>query len=272
MSFIATPLGYILLFLYNIIQNYGITIIVFTIIIKTALLPLTIGQLRQSKQMADFTPKMNELKKKYGHDRAKLNEKTIELQREMGVNPLKGCLPLLIQMPILIGLIRVLQYPAKYISDPALNEAVKESFLWVQRLDQPDSIHVSFLPFGIPLLPILAGLATFVSFSLNSSSSAGGMNQTTMRMMKYLFPVMIIWFGLKLPAGVILYWFISTTYQAIQQFILKKKTDKEEALKAEQLELEKKIKKEEAAAKKAEEKEKNKGKKNNNKKTTKKED
>jgi YidC/Oxa1 family membrane protein insertase len=207
MAIIATPLGKLLLFLYHLIGNYGFSIIVFTLIIKLILLPLTLNQLKQTKKVTELQPKIKELQNKYKNDKETLNIKIMELYKEHKVNPLGGCLPLLIQMPIIIGLFKVLREPVKYISNPEFLQAVNESFLWIPNLSQPDKL----------ILPILAGLTTF--FSMNSVN-AGNAPNSTVKTMNYIFPALVFWWGLSFPAGLTLYWVVSNLFQMAQQYFM----------------------------------------------------
>jgi YidC/Oxa1 family membrane protein insertase len=196
-------------FLYGLIGNYGFTIIAFTIIVKLILLPLTIQQLKSTKQMSELQPKLKELQEKYKNDKEKLNAKTVELYQQYKVNPVGGCLPLLIQMPIIFGLFAVLREPIKYITDPNFVQAVNEAFFWIPNLSQPDPI----------ILPVLAGITTY--FSMNSASTGAVQNQT-MKTMNMVFPVMILWWGRSFPAGLTLYWVVSNLFQMVQQYLLPK--------------------------------------------------
>lgn len=216
MNLIAGPLGSLLNFLYGVVSNYGLAIILFTLIIKLVLLPLTIQQLKQTKQMSEVQPKLKELQEKYKNDKEKLNIKTMELYKEHKVNPVGGCLPLLIQLPIIFGLFAVLREPTKYIADPRFAEAVNEGFFWIKNLSEPD----------LWILPILAGITTY--FSMNGPGAAPVQNQT-MKTMNMIFPVMILWWGRSFPAGLTLYWVVSNVFQMGQQYFMPKvKKSKEE--------------------------------------------
>ncbi|WZL73159.1 YidC/Oxa1 family membrane protein insertase [Clostridiaceae bacterium 35-E11] len=213
---IAKPLGILLNFFYGLVGNYGISIILFTLVIKLVLLPLTLQQLKSTKQMSEIQPKLKELQEKYKNDKETLQVKTMELYKKYKINPLGGCLPLLIQMPIIFGLFAVLRDPTKYIADPVFLQAINESFLWIPNLSKPDPI----------ILPVLAGITTY--FSMNSASTGAAQNQT-MKTMNMIFPVMILWWGRSFPAGLTLYWVISNLFQAAQQFFIPKAgTSKEE--------------------------------------------
>lgn len=210
-KFIAIPLGHLLYFLYNFIDNYGITLIVFTVIVRACLFPLYANQIKHTSKMQDMQPKLTALQKKYANDKEMLNQKMMELYSEEKFNPMKGCLPMLIQFPIIIGLFALLRNPIAYISDPSMLMAVHESFLWVPDLSQPDSW----------ILPILAGFTTYFSFSLSQSQApAEAANNSMMKMMKYFFPITIVFMGRSFPAGLTVYWFIGNLIQVFQTILL----------------------------------------------------
>ncbi|MGI6732252.1 MAG: YidC/Oxa1 family membrane protein insertase [Anaerovoracaceae bacterium] len=221
---IANPLGMLLSLLYGFIDSYGITLIVFTIIVKGVLFPLYASQIKHSAKMADLQPKMKELQRKYANDKETLNIKMMELYKEEKFNPARGCLPMLIQMPIILGLFALLRNPTTFIDSNEMLMAIHEAFVWIPDLSQPD-------PW---ILPIAAGLATFISFSLTQKStqtaevaSMGSM----MKMMRYFFPIMIVWMARSFPAGLALYWFVSSVFQIIQTMSLNVWKDKKLAQK-----------------------------------------
>jgi YidC/Oxa1 family membrane protein insertase len=202
---IAEPLGQLLFALYNFIGNYGITLIVFTIIVRAALFPLYADQIKHSSKLQDVQPKIKDIQTRYAGDKEAMNAKMMELYKEEKVNPARGCLPLLIQMPIIIGLFSLLRNPVLYISDPSMLMAIHENFLWIPDLSQPD----------LWILPILAGITTYISFA-QTSSNPQIQGNPTMVMMKYVFPIMIVWWGRSFPAGLSLYWFMGTFIQIFQ--------------------------------------------------------
>ena len=224
---IAKPLGWLLSFLYGFIDNYGITIIVFTIIVKLCLYPLYIKQTTSTARMSEIQPKMAALQRKYANDKETLNIKMAELYKEEKFNPMGGCLPMLIQMPIIMGLFALLRNPMAYMNNDSMLFAVHEKFLWIMDLSQPDKW----------ILPILAGIATFIAFSLNQQQSddAGAAAQMNgmMKMMKYIFPIMIVWMGRSFPSGLAVYWALGQVMQIFFNLHLKsvRKKMKEEAKK-----------------------------------------
>lgn len=204
-GFIAIPLGWLLSTIYGLVDNYGITLIIFTILVKGCLYPLYATQIKSTAAMSDLQPKMKALQKKYANDKETLNVKMMELYKEEKFNPMGGCLPMLIQMPIIFGLFALLRNPMAYISSDSILIAIHESFLWIMDLSQPD----------LWILPIAAGVTTFISFSQTQSQQGAANNQMApmMNMMKYFFPVMIVWMGRSFPAGLTVYWFIGTLVQ-----------------------------------------------------------
>ena len=223
LGFIAKPLGFLLDLLYGFIDNYGITLIVFTVIVKVCLYPLYIKQTKSTARMGEIQPKMQALQRKYANDKETLNIKMAELYKEEKFNPMGGCLPMLIQMPIIMGLFALLRNPMIYMTDDSMIFAFHESFLWIADLSQPD-------PW---ILPIIAGIGTFLSFTMNqamSGTAAGGQMGGMMKMMKYIFPIMILWMARAFPSGLALYWAVSQIMQIffnIHMASIRKKIKKE---------------------------------------------
>ncbi len=229
LGIIAKPLAWLLFLLYGFIKDYGITIILFTIIVKVCLYPLYIKQTKSTARMAEIQPKMQAIQRKYANDQETLNIKLAELYKEEKFNPMGGCLPMLIQMPIVMGLFALLRNPMKYMADnDSMIFAFHESFLWIEDLSQPD-------PW---ILPIIAGVATFASFSMSqalSGNNSGAENQMAgmTKMMKYIFPIMILWMARTFPSGLALYWAVGQIIQIffnIHMATVRKKLKKEAEL------------------------------------------
>lgn len=209
MGFLATPLGYLLEKLYSLIGNYGITLMVITVIIKLLLYPFYKKQIMSMAGMGQMSGKMKEIQKKYADDKQTRNEKLAELYKEEGVNPMGGCLPMIVQLVVIMALFTILRNPLAYMESATMNFAVHESFLWIRDLSQPD----------LWILPIITGLTTFVAFLMNSKNGlngsgmngaqAGAMNA----IMKYFFPIMITYLARSYPAGLAIYWFTSQFIQ-----------------------------------------------------------
>jgi YidC/Oxa1 family membrane protein insertase len=205
MGIIAKPLGWLLSVIYSYIGNYGITLLIVTVIVKFCLYPLYAKQIKSTAAMSSIQPKMMELQKKYANDKETLNQRMSELYKEEGFSPMGGCLPMLIQMPIIMGLFSLLRNPMIYITNDNMLFAIHEPFLWIKDLSQPD----------LWILPILAGVTTFISFSLSQQTMAQGPAQSNamMKIMKYFFPITILWMARSYPSGLAIYWFGSQFIQ-----------------------------------------------------------
>ena len=203
MGIIAKPIGYLLALIYKLVGNYGISLIILTVIVKLVLYPLYAKQIKSTANMSDMSEKSKEIQRRYANDKEKMNEEMQKLYAESGFNPMSGCLPMLIQFPIIMGLFALLRNPMKYMpDDPTLMFANHESFLWIKDLAQPD----------LWILPIAAGLATFFAFSMNSAMTMQqpganpGQQKAMNAIMKYFFPLSILWLARSYPAGLAIYW------------------------------------------------------------------
>ena len=220
-GFLAKIIGYVMQFIYSLVNNYGLSIIILTFLVRLCLLPLYNKQNKYTAAMADLQPKINDIQTKYAADRNTMNEKLNEVYAEAGISPLSGCLPMLIQLPIIFGLFALLRNPLTYMSGSEMAAAVHESFLWVSDLSQPDSW----------ILPLLAGITTY--FSTASTSEAGG---NSMVAMKYFFPVMLFLLGRTFPSGLALYWVVGNFFTMLQTYYFmakKKKKDREKEIEEE---------------------------------------
>jgi len=222
LSLIARPLALLLQFLYSLIGNYGISLIVLTTVIKLALYPSYKAQQLSTLGMQDLQPKMREIQNRYANDRNLMNQKMQELYQKEGVSPTAGCLPMIVQMIVIMGLFTLLRNPVQFMNSEKMVFAIHESFLWIEDLAQPD-------PW---ILPILAGIATFGSFLFTQSQtqSQNGMGDVMQKLMKYVFPIMIVWLAKSYPAGLALYWFMSQFLQIFFNLrfdMLKKKMQQE---------------------------------------------
>ncbi len=235
-DFLYQGFGALLGYIYHFTSHYGFSIILMTIVVKLALLPLTLAQTKSQQSMNELQPKIQELNKKYKDNKEKLNEETLKLYKEHNVNPLAGCLPMLIQFPIIIALFGVLRDPLKYVFSENVelfNQATNQAFLWITDFSQPDTlaavINIDFAQKLPGILPIMAAVLTYLSFKTMSSKPQGdkktGANDTANNMMKSMqlfMPLMILWFGMTMAAGLTLYWVVSTAFQIAQQIVISK--------------------------------------------------
>lgn len=199
MGIIAKPIGYLLMWIYRLVGSYGIALIILTFIVKLVLYPLYAKQIKSSAAMSEMSEKTQEIQRRYANDREKMNEEMQKLYTEVGFNPMSGCLPMLIQFPIIMGLFALLRNPMKYMADTDMIFANHESFLWIKDLAQPDNW----------ILPIVAGVATFLAFSMNNAMQmqpGAQQNGAMNAIMKYFFPLSILWLARSYPAGLAIYW------------------------------------------------------------------
>ena len=189
--------------------SYALAIIALTVFIKLCLLPLTVKQLQSARKQQLLQPQMQELRQRYAKDKQKLQEETMRLYRENDANPITGCLPTLLQLPILYGL-----YNAMYAE--LRNPSVHASFLWVHNLAQPD-----FPPNGLFILPLLAGALQWVQqrMMMNSAANQDPQQKMMTQMMQFM-PLMVVFFGYRFPGGLALYWVTSTLIAIIQQYFI----------------------------------------------------
>ena len=207
MGIFAKPLGYLLSWLYDIIGSYGIALVVLTLIVKFALYPLYAKQIKTTTNMTKLQPKIKEIQQKYAKNRELMNQKMAELYEKEGGSMYGGCLPMVVQMFVIMGLFALLRNPMAYINDDSMLFAIHESFLWINDLAQPDKW----------ILPIVSGVATFISFYFSQTTSQPGANadqmNLMMKFMKYLFPLMILMMARSYPAGLAVYWSVSQIVQ-----------------------------------------------------------
>ncbi|KRF10849.1 hypothetical protein ASG93_17035 [Paenibacillus sp. Soil787] len=176
--------------------QYGLSILVVTVIIRLIILPLTLKQYKSSKRMQDLQPEMKKLKEKYKDDAKKQQEETMKLFQQNGVNPLAGCFPIIVQMPILIALYQAIMR----------NDHIREhTFLWMN-LGKPDHLYI---------LPLIAAATTFVQQMFMSSQ----MNQQ-MKSLLYIFPVMIFVMSMNFAAALPLYWIFGNIFTIVQSYFI----------------------------------------------------
>lgn len=212
--------------------SYALAIIMISILLKIILFPLMQKQMKSTMNMQEIQPKLEYLQKKYKSNPEKMNEEVMKLYKEYNVNPMSGCLPLLIQMPILIGLFAALrQYD--------FVNAAHATFFWIPNLGDKDPFYI---------LPVLVALTMFVQQKISMGSNEAVAANPTMKTMLYIMPAMMLFVCWSMPSGLCLYWAFFSILSIVQQFFLNKQRDKEKAARAarEAEEKEKKI-----AAKKA---------------------
>ena len=190
--------------------NYGVAIILLTIIIKMMLYPLTMKQIKSMKGLQELQPKMKKLQEEYKNNPQLLQQEMAKLYESAGVNPFAGCLPLLVQMPILMAIYYALR-DMTYAGDP--------SFFWIPSLSEADPLHI---------LPVISALTTYV-VSAQTTPADGG---SQAKIMMYMMPLFIGWISWNFAAGLVLYWITMNFVQGLQQWWMfrdERKAEKEKA-------------------------------------------
>src|SRR6266480_4894028 len=215
-GFISIPFLYVLHFFHRVTASYGLDIILLTVLIKGLMAPLTHKSYASMKQMQKLQPQMERLKERYSDDKEKLNKEIMELYKRNGVNPLGGCLPMVLQFPVFIGLYNALSTPIELRHAP---------FMWIKDLSQPDWQSLPFTiagwppsfwptaPSGIPVLTVFMGASMFLQQWM--TPSAGDPNQRKMMM---LMPLMFTFMFVSFPAGLTVYWLVNNLLTIGQQY------------------------------------------------------
>ncbi len=197
--FIAKPMFQLLQFLHGIVGNWGVAIILITFIVKGILYPLTKAQYTSMAKMRMLQPKLQAMRERLGDDRQRMSQEMMELYKKEKVNPLGGCLPLILQMPIFIALYWTLMESVELRHAPFI--------LWIHDLSAPDPYYI---------LPLLMGVSMFFLQKLSPSAVTDPIQQKVMNFMPVMFTVFFLWF----PSGLVLYWLVSNCVTIIQQQII----------------------------------------------------
>ncbi len=200
-AIIAKPLFWIMDHIHQLLGNWGWTIIAFTILIKLAFFPLSAAGYRSMAKMRVVTPKMQAIRERYKADPVKMQQATMELYKSEKINPLGGCLPILIQMPVFLALYYVLQASVEMRGAPWIG--------WITDLTQPDPWFI---------LPVLYAISMFITAKLNPQP-ADPMQAKMMLFMPLAFSVMFVFF----PSGLVLYWVVNNLVSIAQQWVITKK-------------------------------------------------
>lgn len=209
---LSLPLLWLLNFFYGYVENYGVAIILVTVVVKILFHPLTHKSMVSMRRMQKLQPKIKAIqekhrkKKKDVESRQKMNEEMMALYKKEGVNPLGGCLPLLLQMPVLFAFYSLLMVSIEIRQAPF--------FFWIKDLSKPDPYWVT---------PIVMGITMFLQQRMSQPPAAAG-SELQMRMMKWM-PVIFTWMFLKFPSGLVLYWLTNNVLSIVQQRWINKAAD-----------------------------------------------
>jgi YidC/Oxa1 family membrane protein insertase len=208
LTVIASPLFWVLSMIQKLVQNWGVAIILLTVLIKLAFYPLSAKSYKSMAQMRELAPRLQRLKEQYGDDRQKMHQAMMELYKTEKINPMGGCLPILVQIPVFIALYWVLLGSVEMRHAPFM--------LWIQDLSAPDTLFGVIPLFGgIPLglLPILMGVTMIIQTKLNPTPP-DPIQAKVMMIMPVVFSVFFFFF----PAGLVLYWLVNNVLSIAQQW------------------------------------------------------
>lgn len=205
-----------MIWMHKVVPNYGWVIIIISVLTKVLFYRLTHKSFKSMKEMQALQPKLQALKEKYGDDRQRLSQETMKLYKEAGVNPLGGCLPMLLQMPVFIALFNVLKFTIEVRGARWIG--------WIDDLSQQDVLFT--LPFPLPflgdafsVLPILMGASMFAQSKLGGSPT-GGPSSTVPAGFNTLLPIVFTVLFYKMPSGLVLYWIVNTVLSVAQQYYI----------------------------------------------------
>ena len=201
---VAQPLFWLLDNIHDFVGNWGVAIILLTVLIKLVFFKLSAMSYRSMANMRKVAPKMAEIKERYGDNREKLGQEMMKLYKTEKINPLSGCLPILVQMPVFIALYWVLMESVELRQAPF--------FLWIEDLSIKDPLFI---------LPLLMGASMFIQFKLNPTPP-DPMQARVMQLMPVIFTVFFLWF----PAGLVLYWVVNNVLSIAQQYVITKQIEK----------------------------------------------
>ncbi|MBW1989471.1 MAG: membrane protein insertase YidC [Deltaproteobacteria bacterium] len=216
-DFLAKPLLWLMNVMHRFIPNYGVAIILLTILVKLLFWPLSNKSYQSMAAMKKLAPLMQEIREKYKDDKKKMNEEVFALYRTFKVNPLSGCLPMIVQIPVFIALYKMLYEAIELRHAPFL--------LWINDLSAPDrlfrfdfSIPFMEAPYGIPVLTLLMGASMFIQQKM--TPSPGDPSQAKMMM---FLPILFTFIFINFPSGLVLYWLVNNILSMAQQYYIQKK-------------------------------------------------
>ncbi|EKD36747.1 MAG: hypothetical protein ACD_75C01388G0002 [uncultured bacterium] len=216
---IAKPTLWLLNLLYDYCRNYGIAIILVTVLFKAAFWPISQKGMKSMKNMQKLQPKMVKIKEKYKSDPTRMNQEVMSLYKTYKVNPLGGCLPMVLQIPVFFALYKVLLQSIELRHAPFM--------LWISDLSAPDRLWLGIdIPYlgGLPVLTLLMGASMFFQQKLSPTTA----DPTQAKIMQFL-PVIFTFMFLNFASGLVLYWFINNLLSILQQVLINRETKKPEA-------------------------------------------
>lgn len=201
---IAQPLFWIMIMIHKFVPNWGLTIILLTVFVKALFFKLSASSYESMANMRRVTPKLNDIKERYADDRQKQSQMMMELYKKEKINPMGGCLPIVIQMPVFISLYWVLMESVEIRHAPF--------FAWIQDLSAMDPYYI---------LPLIMGVSMFVQQKLSPMAFTDPMQQKIMQYMPVMFTFFFLWF----PSGLVLYWVVNNVLSITQQYVITKRIE-----------------------------------------------
>jgi YidC/Oxa1 family membrane protein insertase len=205
---IAQFFSVLISFIYDYIPNLGLAIIIMTIMVKLVTFPLNNKQIQSAKRMQVLQPELKKIQQKYKDDKEKQNKAVTEFMRENNMNPMAGCLPLLVQFPILIGIFRLLQEPDVYLDMAVINPYLFQRAELIDLLAVPTVGFDTFLS-NISIyyiFPLIAGATTYLYSKMSMPADS------SQKMLMYMMPVMITVFSFSFPVGLVIYWTMNNVF------------------------------------------------------------
>ena len=226
LNFIAQPFGVLMEYIYRYLafENYGLAIILFTVFARLLLFPLNLSQQRSMEKQQALMPEIEALKKKYGNDKNRLQEEQQNLYTKYKINPMAGCLPMLLQFPILMALYKIISNAKFYIGAEVNNVFLGIFDLSVKPLEFNEAGYKVNLP--LLIFPIIAFATTYISqmLSMRQGKKKGEKKDDTpkpMSGMMKVMPFMTLIFGFMVPAGLALYWSVGNILSILQTYLIK---------------------------------------------------
>lgn len=279
LGILGLPLGYVMEWLCKIIPNYGLALIVFTVLIKIVTFPLGIKQQKSMAKMQAYQPMMTEIQKKWANDKNRQNQEMMKFQEETGMSMSFGCMPMLVNMLVIFGLIQIIYYPLQYIfhigtdliaeglslagmSELSINlqqshllaavnqDPAKFSSLFGDVTDSIAKLNLNFLGLDLTIIPSFDNLVslilpvltvvTMIAMQIITTKMTGQQVQGSMKYMPWVMSLFFAWFCFTVPVGFSLYYAVSNILGLVQSVILKKMYDPEEIKKQVMAEIEEK--------------------------------
>lgn len=207
LTWLAEPIFWVLKAIHSFVGNWGWSIILLVVLIKLAFYKLSETSYRSMARLRKFQPKLQQLKENYGDDKQLFQQKLMQLYKEEKINPMGGCLPILVQMPVFIALYWVLLYSVELRQAPWLG--------WIQDLSAPDPYYI---------LPVIMGISMWLQMKLNPTAMMDETQQKVMQLMPFIFTIFFLWF----PSGLVLYWVVNNILTIAQQWYITRKIEQED--------------------------------------------